>query len=56
MMGMPLDRQGIFIGDFVDLLNPYALMAGAVTVAMFAMHGAIYLFLKLPKERRGIVS
>lgn len=49
MRGMPLNRQGVFIGDFADLLNPYALTAGAVTAAMFAMHGAIYLFLKLPK-------
>jgi cytochrome d ubiquinol oxidase subunit II len=32
----------------VDLLNPYALVAGAVVVAMFAMHGSLYLYLKLP--------
>lgn len=48
MMGMPLDQRGVFIGRFFDLLNPYALLAGLVTVAMFAMHGALYLFLKLP--------
>ena len=39
----------VFIGSFFDLLNPYALVAGLVTVAMFAMHGSIYLFLKLPE-------
>jgi cytochrome d ubiquinol oxidase subunit II len=48
MVGIPLDKRGVFIGSFFDLLNPYALLAGLVTVAMFAMHGAIYLFLKLP--------
>jgi len=48
MVGIPLDNRGVFIGSFFDLLNPYALLAGLVTVAMFAMHGAIYLFLKLP--------
>ena len=48
MVGIPLDNRGVFIGSFFDLLNPYALLAGLVTVAMFAMHGSIYLFLKLP--------
>ena len=48
MVGIPLDKRGVFIGSFFDLLNPYALLAGLVTVAMFAMHGAIYLCLKLP--------
>jgi cytochrome d ubiquinol oxidase subunit II len=48
MIGVPLDRRGVFIGRFLDLLSPYALVSGLVTVAMFAMHGAIYLFLKLP--------
>ena len=33
----------------MNLLNPYALMAGLTVVAMFAMHGAIYLYLKIPK-------
>ena len=41
--------EGNFIGSFFDLLNPYALLAGLVTVAMFAMHGSLYLFLKLPE-------
>lgn len=49
MRGMPLDNRGVFSGGLLDLLNPYALMAGLVTAAMFAMHGSIYLFLKLPK-------
>lgn len=49
MIGIPLDYRGVFTGHFLDLLNPYALLSGLVTVAMFAMHGAIYLFLKLPE-------
>ena len=32
----------------MDLLHPYALVSGVVVVTMFAMHGAIYLYLKLP--------
>lgn len=49
MLGIQLDQRGVFSGGFFDLLNPYALVAGFVTMAMFAMHGAIYLFLKLPE-------
>ena len=58
MMGIPLDAEGNFIGGFFDLLSPYALLAGVVAVALFAMHGAMYLFLKLPageaRERVGL--
>jgi len=48
MVGIPLDPEGNFIGSFFDLLNPYALVSGLVALALFAMHGALYLFLKLP--------
>jgi len=49
MMGIALDDGGVFRGSLLDLLHPYALLAGLVTTALFAMHGSIYLFLKLPK-------
>jgi cytochrome d ubiquinol oxidase subunit II len=49
MTGIPLDERGTFVGTFFDLLQPYPLLAGLVVVAMFGMHGAIYLFLKLPQ-------
>jgi cytochrome d ubiquinol oxidase subunit II len=49
MIGIPLNARGNFTGSLFDLLNPYALMAGFTVVTMFAMHGAIYLALKLPK-------
>jgi len=48
MLGIPLDARGVFSGRFLDLLHPYALMSGVVVVSMFAMHGAIYLYLNLP--------
>jgi cytochrome d ubiquinol oxidase subunit II len=44
--GVPLDARGEFAGSFLGLLNPYALLMGVTTVALFAMHGAIYLVLK----------
>jgi cytochrome d ubiquinol oxidase subunit II len=48
LLGIPLDARGVFTGSFVDLLHPYAILAGLVVTALFAMHGAIYLYLKLP--------
>lgn len=46
VIGIPLDERGIFIGSFFDLLGPYQLLIGALVVSLFAMHGAIYLYLK----------
>lgn len=48
--GIPLDPQGEYIGDFFSLLHPFALMTGVMTVALFAMHGAIFLLLKTEGE------
>jgi len=44
--GVPLDERGVYTGGFFDLLGPYQLLVGLLAVALFAMHGAIYLFLK----------
>jgi cytochrome d ubiquinol oxidase subunit II len=44
--GLPLDERGIYIGSFFDLLGLYPILVGLLTVALFVMHGAIYLFLK----------
>ena len=46
ILGFPLDARGVFVGTTADLLGPYALLVGFLAVALFAMHGAIYLFLK----------
>jgi len=50
MIGIQLDPAGNYSGSFLDLLNPYSLVAGLLAVALFSMHGAIYLFLKLPPD------
>jgi cytochrome d ubiquinol oxidase subunit II len=44
--GIPIDERGEFAGSFLGMLHPYALAMGVTTVALFAMHGAIYLVLK----------
>jgi cytochrome bd ubiquinol oxidase subunit II len=44
--GVPLDARGEYAGTFAGLLNPYSLLMGVTTLALFMMHGAIYLALK----------
>lgn len=48
--GVPIDGQMQYAGGFFNLLNPYALIAGAVLVAAFLFHGAIYLQMKTSGE------
>ena len=48
--GIPLDGRHEFIGSFWGLLNPYALLVGITTVALFIMHGAIYAVMKTESE------
>lgn len=44
--GIPLDQHGEFAGTFLGLLNPYAILVGITTVALFMMHGSIYVVMK----------
>jgi cytochrome d ubiquinol oxidase subunit II len=44
--GVPLDAQHEFTGTFLGLLRPFPLLVGITTVALFMMHGAIYLVMK----------
>ena len=53
--GIPLDGAGEFSGTLLTLLNPYALLTGVTTVALFTMHGAIYLALKTEGEVQALV-
>lgn len=48
--GIPLDDEHEFTGTFLGLLHPYALLVGITTVALFAMHGAIYVVMKTEGE------
>lgn len=54
--GIPIDASGEFGGSFFTLLNPYALLTGVTTVALFTMHGAIYLVLKTEGEVQEMVK
>lgn len=48
--GIPLDTAKEFTGDFFELLNPYAILIGILTVAVFFMHGSIYILMKTEGE------
>jgi len=48
--GIPLDENHEFTGNILTLLHPYALLLGVTTVALFMMHGNIYLILKTEGE------
>ena len=56
VMGMPVQvaegRAGVhvFTGGFWSLFSPFALLGGAVLVALFLFHGAIFLALKTRGE------
>lgn len=50
LQGVPFrfapDMRIFYEGSFLGLLNPYALLAGLVSLAMLLMHGAAWLLLK----------
>jgi cytochrome bd ubiquinol oxidase subunit II len=46
MSGMPIGADKEFHGCLMDLLRPYPLLVGCFTVALLAMHGSLYLYLK----------
>ncbi len=48
--GIPLDQTHEYAGTFWTLLNPYALIVGITTVALFTQHGAIYALMKTEGE------
>lgn len=41
--------RSFYTGSFFGLLNPFALLCGAVSVCMLAMHGAMFLTIKTEK-------
>jgi cytochrome d ubiquinol oxidase subunit II len=46
LRGLPLDAEQEFAGTFLGLLNPFALVVGLLSVAMFLTQGAAWLDLK----------
>lgn len=50
ILGVPLNAEGEFTGSFWSLFHPYPLIIGITTVALFMMHGAIYVVMKTEGE------
>ncbi len=46
MHGVKIDKNFEYVGNFGDLLNPYALLGGLVTLTLFTFHGTVFVGLK----------
>lgn len=49
-LGIPITAEGEYMGGLLGLLRPYPLLVGLTTVALFAMHGSIYVVMKTEGE------
>ncbi|MEU6234566.1 cytochrome d ubiquinol oxidase subunit II [Kitasatospora sp. NPDC047058] len=50
--GVAIDGHKNYVGTVWDLLNPYALLGGLVTLSLFTFHGAVFAALKTVGEIR----
>lgn len=52
--GIPIDKQGVYHGTLLGLLNPYGILGGLLFVLLFLVHGALWLTIKAhgPLEER----
>ena len=46
LIGITMNEEFVFTGQWLEFLNPYALSVGLTTLALFMVHGAIYLTMK----------
>lgn len=44
--GVKIDAEMEYVGGLADLLNPYAILGGLVTLTLFTFHGAVFAALK----------
>ena len=51
LRGLPIDKEMHYVGTFLDLLSPCALLGGIFFVLLFAFHGANFLLIKIADER-----
>jgi cytochrome d ubiquinol oxidase subunit II len=50
VQGVPINRAGEYTGNFFTLLNPYALFGGLTSLALFTLHGAVFLSIRTKGE------
>lgn len=46
LQGFAIGENYEFVGNWLEFINPYALIVGFTTLALFMMHGALYLSMK----------
>jgi cytochrome d ubiquinol oxidase subunit II len=46
IQGLPIDQNYTYRGTLMDFFNPYSILISFTTLALFMMHGAIYLVMK----------
>ncbi|MEV1052681.1 cytochrome d ubiquinol oxidase subunit II [Streptomyces sp. NPDC049887] len=44
--GVKIDQEMEYVGTFWDLLNPYAVLGGLMTLTLFTFHGSVFTALK----------
>lgn len=52
LLGIPIDENKQFVGNFFDLVQPYALLGGVVTLTLSLLCGAVFLGMKTEDELR----
>ena len=50
MQGLNISELGDYQGTMLDMLNGFSISVGLMTVALLAMHGSIYLYMKTEGE------
>ncbi|TIC86296.1 cytochrome d ubiquinol oxidase subunit II [Nocardioides sp. GY 10113] len=53
LRGVKIDAELEYVGGFWELLNPYAVLGGLTTTALFLVHGAMFVALKTEGPIRG---
>jgi cytochrome d ubiquinol oxidase subunit II len=53
--GIPLNAEQDYIGTFSQFFRPYSVIVGITSVALFAMHGTIYLAMKTEGAAHAVV-
>lgn len=48
--GVPLNKDHIYTGTLLTLLNPYGLLGGLMTLTVFFLHGLVFITLKTDGE------
>lgn len=54
--GIPIGPDKEFAGTFLGLINPYSVLVGITTVALFMMHGAIYVAMKTENDLQRVLK